>query len=243
MLGRYVPRHELRPNTISAMYRLFERHFDGPTEGQFLDDLDQKTGALLIEDNYGQVMGFSTLLFRTLDYQNEPIAMVYSGDTIMDPSAWNSPILARLWIRSVLDLHSQCPDLRLFWLLISSGLRTYRFLPTFWQNFYPHPHKDQIEMRDMAFYLAQQLFPFAFQPETGLVHFYRPQMLKPHLQVVPERLLQDPFVQHFLERNPNHLQGDELVCLTEITEQNLTRAGWRMIQSGPPSQHRASMGA
>jgi hypothetical protein len=33
----------------------------------------------------------------------------------------------------------------------------------------------------------------------------------------------------FLTRNPGHAAGDELACLTEITEDNLTAAGRRML--------------
>ncbi|MDJ0694121.1 hypothetical protein [Mastigocoleus sp. MO_188.B34] len=38
----------------------------------------------------------------------------------------------------------------------------------------------------------------------------------------------DPHIEFFDRMNPGHLNGDELVCLTEISETNLTPAGKRM---------------
>ena len=40
-----------------------------------------------------------------------------------------------------------------------------------------------------------------------------------------------PLVRFFAAKNPGHLQGDELACLTEITRPNLTRAGERMMET------------
>ena len=41
--------------------------------------------------------------------------------------------------------------------------------------------------------------------------------------------MNDPHVAFFLKRNPGHGDGDELVCLTELSDDNLTRAGRRMV--------------
>jgi hypothetical protein len=43
-------------------------------------------------------------------------------------------------------------------------------------------------------------------------------------------------VAFFLEKNPGHGQGDELVCLAEVSPTNLTRAGLRLWQSNYPLQ-------
>jgi hypothetical protein len=41
--------------------------------------------------------------------------------------------------------------------------------------------------------------------------------------------MDDPHVACFAARNPGHARGDELACLCELTESNLTRAGRRMV--------------
>jgi hypothetical protein len=52
------------------------------------------------------------------------------------------------------------------------------------------------------------------------------------LDELPSGRLADPHIAFFLERNPGWKEGDELVCLTEIAEENLTRAGRRMWHAG-----------
>ena len=63
--------------------------------------------------------------------------MVYSGDTIVAPEAWGTTALARGWITAVNQLRERYPRGKYFWLLLTSGFRTYRFLPVFWREFFP----------------------------------------------------------------------------------------------------------
>jgi hypothetical protein len=60
------------------------------------------------------------------------------------------------------------------------------------------------------------------------VQLDRPQVLAGDLVDVPAGRAADPHVRFFLERNPGFVRGDELVCLTRIADDNLTRAGLRM---------------
>ena len=117
MIGHFLKINELSSAQVNNMYKLMCSHFDGVSPHKFKSDLDAKTGALLIEDK-GKLVGFSTMLYR----QEHTSAFIYSGDTIMDPSVWNSSAMARCWIKSVLNLHTD--NTSLYWLLISSGIRT-----------------------------------------------------------------------------------------------------------------------
>ena len=59
--------------------------------------------------------------------------------------------------------------------------------------------------------------------------FAQPQKLRGALKTVPDGRANDPHVAFFLAQNPGHAKGDELVCLTELSDENLTRAGRRMV--------------
>jgi hypothetical protein len=50
---------------------------------------------------------------------------------------------------------------------------------------------------------------------------------------VTGRQLADPDVAFFLEANPGHAMGDELACLAEISERNLTPAALRAMRRVP----------
>ena len=47
--------------------------------------------------------------------------------------------LPRTWIASVNRLRQHFPLGRYWWLFLTSGYRTYRFLPVFWREFWPRP--------------------------------------------------------------------------------------------------------
>ena len=61
------------------------------------------------------------------------------------------------------------------------------------------------------------------------MRFARPQRLRGPLGEIPASRRRNADVAFFIDRNPGHAQGDELVCLTKISETNLTPAGRRMV--------------
>jgi hypothetical protein len=76
--------------------------------------------------------------------------------------------------------------------------------------------------------LAIAQFGSAYNPTTGIVKLAHPQQLRDGLNGIPEGRLDDPHIAFFNQVNPEHENGDELVCLTEISEANLTAAGQRI---------------
>ena len=222
---------ELSPREMDEAFALLGRHFEGVSHAQFARDLSEKNVILTLHDGAsGALLGFSTMLVYETRVGNAPVSVVCSGDTIVDPSAWNSPALPREWIAAVNRLRARYPNGPYYWLLITSGFRTYRLLSTFWRTFYPRhdaatpPHEQQILDA-----LAAERFGDRYDRATGVVRFERPQVLRPHLAGVPDERTADPHVEFFVRRNPGHAAGDELACLCELAESNLTRAGRRMV--------------
>lgn len=233
MTGRLVRREDLTAAERKAMLVLLQSHFEGVTPERFERDLAAKTWALLLEDE-GRLRGFSTLhLWETAPPGEPPCTVVYSGDTIVERGAWGSAALPRTWIAAVRKLREKYPLGRLWWLLLTSGFRTYRFLPVFWRTFWPRfdaatPPEEQARMS----FLSRELLGDLYLKEGGIVRFPEPQRLRDGLDDIPLGRLADPHIAFFLEKNPGWREGDELVCLTEIAEENLTQAGRRMWEAG-----------
>lgn len=227
--GRLVARADLTATQRMALFDLLSKHFAGVQSDTFRRDLDEKNWVLLLEDAGGAIVGFTTLLVYPSRATNEPALIVTSGDTIVDPGSWGSLALHKVWIESVYALHARHPGHALYWLLLTSGFRTYRFLSTFCKRFYPRfdaetPPAEAALMRA----LAHERWGKDFDPSTGLVRFAHPQCLREHLSPIrPGRRL-DPHVAFFLARNPGHAQGDELVSFASMLPDNLTPAGLRM---------------
>jgi len=218
---------------VDGMYALMVRHFSGVSRAQFDEDLGQKNRVVLLRNPSGALDGFSTLRFYDEHDGRRPCSVIYSGDTVVDPGAWGSTRLFRGWLQAVFQLRAERePGRRLYWLLLTSGYRTYRLLPLFWKRFFPrYDRAVPPRIRGLTDRLADGLFGSAYRPEEGIVRFPRPHRLRTHLAGIPEGRMDDPHIRYFARRNPGAGDGDELVSLTPVREGNLTPAGRRVLRS------------
>ncbi|MFT3684805.1 MAG: hypothetical protein QM783_07725 [Phycisphaerales bacterium] len=226
-----VPISALTPNIRGEMLELLSRHFEGVDADGFDADLANKSWTVLVRNEAGTLAGFSTFDIRDENINGATYTVVHSGDTIVDPSAWSSTALPRAWIGAIRTIRPHHPERPLLWLLLTSGVRTYRLLTTFWREFIPGGNvgsKSPITRR-LLDTLASRRYGPMFDHHTGIVRLDRPQRLRPHLAAVPEGRSVDPHVAFFLRANPGHAAGDELVCLASLDDDNLTRAGRRMV--------------
>ena len=226
-----VPRASLLPSQKAGMFELLAQHFNGVAAEQFARDLAEKNLVLLLERE-DKLVGFSTLLAYTAQFEGSSRNVIYSGDTIVAPEAWGTTALPRAWVAGVEALRETLPPGPCYWLLLTSGFRTYRFLPVFWREFFPRfDIPTPPDLRRLLGQLAEERFGKQFNPDTGVVRFINPQKLRADLKEIPAGRERDPHVSFFISRNPGHAEGDELVCLTELCPENLTAAGRRMTGS------------
>ena len=173
MKSRLVSREALSEAEEATMLALLSSHFHGVTPDRFAADLEDKNWVLLLEDESG-IRGFSTLsIYETAGPGGEPLTVVYSGDTIMEQGAWSTAALPKSWIAAVRALGEKYSRGRLIWLLLTSGFRTYRFLPVFWRDFWPR-HDDPMpaEVRELRDHLASGRFEGWYR--DGIVRFPEP---------------------------------------------------------------------
>jgi hypothetical protein len=217
-----------------AMYALLCRHFEGVTRARFEQDLDEKDWALLIRHE-GQLVGFTTLQAYPSRFEGRALNVLYSGDTITGPEVWGTSVLARSWIALVRRIQGARAAEPWYWLLLSSGFRTYRLLGVFFREFWPrHDAPTPPGAARLLAHLARERFGERFDAAGGLVRFAEPQRLRDALATVPGGRQQDSHVAYFLARNPGHAAGDELVCIADLAEANLSVLGRRMQRSGAP---------
>jgi hypothetical protein len=230
--GRVAARLALDPKTRDAMFALLAAHFAGVDRSTFDRDLDEKSCAILLEDSDGVLRGFTTLLVYESRVDGTAVSVIYSGDTIVERTWWGSPVLARTWIAAALTAAPAGDPREVYWLLLTSGFRTYRFLPVFFQEFYPRfDAVTPLRQARLLDSLAHERFGHEYDAGAGVVRFARPQVLAPDLIALPEGRMPDRHIAFFVERNAGFVRGDELVCLTRIDERNLTAAGRRMART------------
>jgi hypothetical protein len=235
LTGSVVRRALLTPAERERMYDLLATYFLHTSRQQFENDLAEKESVVLLRDiKDGQIQGFSTLMRITVAVDAREIVAFFSGDTIVAQEFWGETILSRLWSQTVFAeadrIRGESPDALVFWFLICSGYKTWRFLPVFFKEFYPHPDKPTpVHIKRILDTLGHRKFPSEYFPEEGVVRFRSATPLRRGVADVTEERLRDPLISFFQRINPGHTNGDELACLTEISRSNLTRAGERMV--------------
>lgn len=211
-----VRRAALTRRDRDAMFALYTAYFATADRITFERDLAEKEWVILLCDDDGTIEGFSTLMRLRLG----GATVFFSGDTIVARHRWGSLDLPRLWARHVFAE----ADADTYWFLISSGWRTYRFLPLFFREFYPR----DAAMKPLLDTIARAKFGEAYDARTGVIRLATPAPLREGVSN-PEARMSNPHVRFFVEANPGHADGDELACLVRVAVDNLTPAGLRMI--------------
>jgi hypothetical protein len=209
--------------TRSHMYLLFERYYDAVSAEMFERDLQDKSVAILLNDSKGALQGFSTIELIQFETDFGPALAMYSGDTIIDHSHWGDQVLAHAWCYLAGQIKKQRQDLPLYWFLIVKGHRTYRYLPAFTRYYYPnHREETPAQMQAIMDVLAREKFADYYRADAGVLHFPKSQgHLRKKWAETTDALARKPTIAFFLQRNPGHAAGDELVCLTELSESNM----------------------
>jgi hypothetical protein len=234
LLAHVERRASLEGRTISQMYDLYATYYDATSPLLFERDLDDKDWVIVLRDESGMLAGFSSLAIVDATIGGRCLRAIYSGDTIIERAHWGTQALAFTWLRFAGGLKAQAADCPLYWFLIVKGHRTYRYLSAFSVHFYPHwqmptPAWAQAIMQQ----LARQRFEEAYDSERGIVSFDRSRgHLRPMWAAVEPAEGMRPDVAFFLRSNPGYTRGDELVCLTELSCDNLRPLARRVFEQG-----------
>ncbi len=224
---------QLSEATLDAMCQIYLAHYDGCDAALFRADLESKTEALLVSKDQ-TLVGFSLYELYRETWQGRSIRIIYSGDTIVEHAHWGQQALAFSWISRAGQIKREETHTPLYWFLIVKGHRTYRYLPAFSRCFHPHWQDPVSELKGLADRLANNKFGGAYDPDSGVIAFPESRgHLKAAFAHPNPRELNKQAVKFFLQRNPGYLTGHELVCLCELSEENLKPLARRLFQGDP----------
>jgi hypothetical protein len=223
--GEIVDRAAVGPELAGRLLALQEKCYDGVDPRRFRADLDEKHWVILLRDGpQGDVVGFSTQRTLEVTAAGRPVRALFSGDTVIDPAYWGEQALVRAFCRLIGRLLAPAAEAGrpLYWFLISKGHRTYLYLPTFFHAFWPcHDRPTPPFEAELIRALGEARYPGEFDAARGVI---RPRGPHDRLKAALDgsaRRGHNPHVAFFLERNPGHGEGDELVCVADLDPGNL----------------------
>ncbi|MBF0595516.1 MAG: hypothetical protein HQL22_11205 [Candidatus Omnitrophica bacterium] len=226
LTSKIIKVSQTNDDLLNAMFHLMDQDYAGVTLDKMKRDLSNKQYLLLLSDEAGQLRGFTTMQIFDSYSKGHAVKIMYSGDTVISSEFRGELELMRAWWRFVCMLGKEHPGIDLYWMLISKGWRTYKFLPLFFKEFYPNRScETPKEFREFIDRLGTFKFPKEYK--KGLVTPQQPDFLRSGMSDIPVNRKNDADVIFFLEKNPDFYKGTELVCVTKLHSANLTRTGFR----------------
>jgi hypothetical protein len=230
-LGRVLRVDQVTERMRDEMFALMETYFLDADRGVFERDLAGKELVIMLESHDGEVVGFSTQLTRTVTTDDGDAFVVYSGDTIIDVAHRGSVALPQLGTKTIIG-SGLASGLPAYWMVLSSGFRTYRFMPFIFHDYFPRAGGcADPDLPSKAACFATAFFGDGFDASTGIVRVQGACALRPDLVDGEQVAQRDTHRSFFLEANPGHANGDELVCCARLTPENFTRAAQRMLEA------------
>lgn len=221
--GTVIQVKNLSGAQMKSMYLIMAKYFDNIVESTFYGDLSKKEDAILLHDENGVIRGFTSLAIFPHD---EHTQLIFSGDTIIEKKYWGNSDLQPVWLKRALARAAGF-DGKTYWLLLSKGYKTYKFLPTFFNDYYPRADAETPrEIQEIIDGFARRQFGDRYQNGVWVAG---KDFLKKDFAEISEARLKNKNIAFFLKKNPGYKNGDELVCAAELSVDNLNRAGVRIL--------------
>lgn len=212
-------------HAIRQMYAVYSQYYENTTWDIFLHDLSKKTGAFILRNPAGRVVGFSTLMTMDVNVHGRKVRGVFSGDTIIERAYWGSRVLQFAFFNFLIAEKMRHPLRPIYWFLISKGFKTYLLLANNLFRFYPRQDGGDEYLADIVDAYCEQMFPGFYDRERRILDFgpdYQP--LREGVADITECMRADnPAIRFFEDCNPEWRRGTELPCVGEIGWSDLAK--------------------
>lgn len=221
---------------INKMYTLMTDHYENINIDKFIKDLYIKDNIFLVYSSE-ELIGFSTLkkIKISLEEENETIIGLFSGDTVIKKGFSWSISFQKEWIKFCLEESEKnnLLNIKTYWFLISKGIKTYMYLPTYFKNYSPKlgviESKKEKKIKELY---GQKLYANRYDMKSGVIrNDSSNDYLKENVVSINSKQQLNRDIQFFISKNPNYKEGDELVCLAELSYENLTNLGKRVVKN------------
>lgn len=230
--GKIFDIHNLPQQSINRMFELMDMFYENTNFDVFMKDLNDKDKCIVLFDDNNTIQGFSTQKLIKLKVDNKDINGVFSGDTIIHKNFWGSLELYRAFGKEYIDFSNS--DNEFYWFLISKGYKTYRILPTFFHKFYPnYSEETPTKIKKIMDIFGKKYYPEEYNSSSGVIEYKSVKdKLRPGVADITEGKLKNKHITFFKNINPNHAEGNDVICLTSLKSNNLKSMIKRLILDG-----------
>jgi hypothetical protein len=229
LIGSIVETQTLSSKDIEMMYELMDTFYDNMTMENFLRDLKKKDYCIVLRDETNKIWGFSTQQIMHIPIGDKFVHGVFSGDTIIHKDYWGSMELFIVFAKFFFEFEKKYDDF--YWFLICKGYKTYRMLPTFYNTFYPN-YKEETpeEIKTIIDAFGKFYSLEEYDEKTGVLCYKGlKDKLKENVADITEERLRDKNIAFFVEKNPDYIKGNDIICITKLSKSNLKKRIQRFL--------------
>lgn len=229
--GKVYELKDLSLKDLESMFSLMADYYENMKKDNFLSDLKTKENVIVLKDANEQIKGFSTVVFHDLEIKGKIYKILFSGDTIIHHDYWAQNNLANVWLQFAIKKQQEF-NKPLYWLLISKGYKTYKYLNTFFKTYYPNPNFEIPKLEQSIIDKFGELFyQEKYDKQAGILRMNKTKdyLKEEFAKISDEKRKTDKIVQFFLKKNPEYYMGNELICITDLSLDNVNNAGKRLL--------------
>jgi hypothetical protein len=222
--------NDISTDQKSECFRLFKEYYDNTSESNFLNDLNEKDGILLVQDEEDQIIAFSTYKVEKTMVDAKKIHCLFSGDSIVHERYWGQHFVISFVGYLFMTLINKGYE-NLYWMLISKGYKTYMYLPLIFNEYYPsYRYETPSELKKIMDVFYSQKYGRNYKSANSIIMSDN-DYLKPEFNNVNQNKSSNKDILFFQQMNPNHIIGHELTCIAKLSKDNFTEVGMKYIQN------------
>ncbi len=218
--GKIVPTQQLGTADKERMFSLMDMFFENMVYETFISDLEKKDYCIVLFDQSGVIQGFSTQQIIRLDVDGKVINGVFSGDTIVHKDFWKTRHPLFSVFGTFFERYSRDFE-EFYWFLICKGYKTYKILPTFFNEFYPVCDAETPPELKRIIDAFGESYSGDYNSDSGVVEYQSTKdRLRSGVADVVGSKLNNKHTAFFVQKNPGHTLGHDLVCITSLRKHN-----------------------
>lgn len=228
--GKIVEVKNLKKSELHEMYNIMDKHYDNMKFENFMEDIEEKEHCIILqEEDSLKIVGFSTQKVMKIEIEGEEFYGVFSGDTVIEKEHWGSMELYKIFARFFIEYGKQYG--KFYWFLISKGYKTYKMLPLFFNEFYPNYRAETpYNIKKIMDKFGETRYRNEYSSESGVINYNgKKDRVKAGIADITDRLMEDMDIEYFVKKNPKYTEGNDLVCIARLSEENLKPAVKRVL--------------
>lgn len=176
------------------------------------------------------LVGMAAVNVYPVEFRGRKLVVIYTAHVLLHEPYRGLNLIQRVGFNFFLRARLRHPFRRAYWFFDTFSYKSYLLLPRNLQEFWPRYDQPMPEWeRALMDKLATDAYGERWRPERGIVERSGEKRLLPEAAPLEWKLVGIPDLEFYARVNPEHADGDMLVCLSPLNAANWLSLAKRAI--------------